>query len=40
MSQLCFSWERIYSEELDNFKEHGDVGEIWFGRNNTLKVIR
>ncbi|XP_068974670.1 EEF1A lysine methyltransferase 2 [Bombus flavifrons] len=33
-------WERIYSEELDNFKEHGDVGEIWFGRNNTLKVIR
>ncbi|CAL7945627.1 unnamed protein product [Xylocopa violacea] len=33
-------WDRIYSEELDNFKEHGDVGEIWFGRNNTLKVIR
>ncbi|XP_017878868.1 EEF1A lysine methyltransferase 2-like isoform X1 [Ceratina calcarata] len=33
-------WDRVYAEELDNFKEHGDVGEIWFGRNNTLKVIR
>ncbi|XP_054009919.1 EEF1A lysine methyltransferase 2 [Hylaeus anthracinus] len=32
-------WERVYSEELDNFKDHGDVGEIWFGRNNSLKVI-
>ncbi|XP_076640113.1 EEF1A lysine methyltransferase 2 isoform X1 [Colletes latitarsis] len=33
-------WERVYSEELNNFKDHGDVGEIWFGRNNSLKVIR
>ncbi|XP_034194025.2 EEF1A lysine methyltransferase 2 [Osmia lignaria lignaria] len=33
-------WERIYSEELDNFKDHGDTGEIWFGRNNSLKVVR
>ncbi|OAD57966.1 Methyltransferase-like protein 10 [Eufriesea mexicana] len=33
-------WERIYSEELDNFKDHGHVGEIWFGRSNTLKIIR
>ncbi|XP_076280523.1 EEF1A lysine methyltransferase 2 [Lasioglossum baleicum] len=33
-------WERIYTEELDNFKDHGDVGEIWFGRNNSQKVVR
>ncbi|XP_076244799.1 EEF1A lysine methyltransferase 2 [Calliopsis andreniformis] len=33
-------WERVYSEELDNFKDHGDVGEIWFGRSNSLKVVR
>lgn len=40
MTRLCFSWERIYSEELDNFREYGDIGEIWFGKSNTLKVIR
>nr|XP_031841168.1 EEF1A lysine methyltransferase 2 isoform X2 [Nomia melanderi] len=33
-------WEKFYTEELDNFKDHGDVGEIWFGRNNSHKVIR
>ncbi|XP_033322961.2 EEF1A lysine methyltransferase 2 [Megalopta genalis] len=33
-------WERVYARELDNFKDHGDVGEIWFGRNNSQKVIR
>ncbi|CAK9830573.1 EEF1A lysine methyltransferase 2 [Anthophora retusa] len=33
-------WQRVYSEELDNFKEHGDVGEIWFGRKNSLKVVQ
>ncbi|XP_003706433.1 EEF1A lysine methyltransferase 2 isoform X2 [Megachile rotundata] len=33
-------WERIYSEEFDNFKDHGDTGEIWFGRNNSLKIVR
>ncbi|KAK9299821.1 hypothetical protein QLX08_007274 [Tetragonisca angustula] len=33
-------WERIYSDDLDNFKEYGDVGEIWFGKSNTLKIVR
>ncbi|XP_076669202.1 EEF1A lysine methyltransferase 2 [Andrena cerasifolii] len=33
-------WERVYAEELDNFKDHGDIGEIWFGRKNSLKVVR
>ncbi|KOC63030.1 Methyltransferase-like protein 10 [Habropoda laboriosa] len=33
-------WQRVYSEELDNFKEHGDVGEIWFGIKNSLKIIQ
>ncbi|XP_015117160.1 EEF1A lysine methyltransferase 2 [Diachasma alloeum] len=33
-------WERIYSEEIDNFEDHGDVGEVWFGKNNALKVVK
>ncbi|KZC04999.1 Methyltransferase-like protein 10 [Dufourea novaeangliae] len=33
-------WEKVYTDELDNFKDHGDVGEIWFGRNSLQKIIR
>lgn len=27
--QCCFSWENLYDEELKNFNEFGDEGEIW-----------
>ncbi|XP_014606912.1 PREDICTED: protein-lysine N-methyltransferase mettl10 [Polistes canadensis] len=33
-------WERVYTEELDNFKDHGDVGEIWFGKRASLNVVK
>ncbi|XP_011298773.1 methyltransferase-like protein 10 [Fopius arisanus] len=33
-------WEKIYSEEIDNFEDHGDVGEVWFGKNNAVKMVR
>jgi len=36
----CRSWENAYAQELDNFHDHGDVGEIWFGAGNTRKVVR
>ncbi|XP_072760078.1 EEF1A lysine methyltransferase 2 [Anoplolepis gracilipes] len=33
-------WENAYAQELDNFRDHGDVGEIWFGTVNSRKVVR
>ncbi|XP_001603234.1 EEF1A lysine methyltransferase 2 [Nasonia vitripennis] len=33
-------WERTYSLEIDNFEDHGDVGEVWFGTDSSAKVVR
>ncbi|KAK2584080.1 hypothetical protein KPH14_006524 [Odynerus spinipes] len=33
-------WENVYALELDNFKGHGDVGEIWFGKKASLNVVK
>ncbi|GAB1867390.1 Protein-lysine N-methyltransferase DBV15 07807 [Camponotus japonicus] len=33
-------WENAYAQELDNFRDHGDVGEIWFGTANSRKIVR
>lgn len=34
-----FSWDQIYEMELENFQDHGDEGEIWFGKGVERKVI-
>ncbi|KAJ8684063.1 hypothetical protein QAD02_019855 [Eretmocerus hayati] len=33
-------WEKTYALEIENFKDHGDVGEVWFGSNSTGRVVR
>ncbi|CAN7976968.1 unnamed protein product, partial [Ixodes persulcatus] len=33
-------WEQAYVQELDNFADHGDVGEVWFGVGNELRVVK
>ncbi|CAG9864451.1 unnamed protein product [Phyllotreta striolata] len=33
-------WDSRYSEEIDNFKSHGDPGEIWFGEDTVDRIIR
>lgn len=32
-------WEHCYNEELTNFNDCGDEGEIWFGKSLTRKII-
>ncbi|CAN8001357.1 unnamed protein product, partial [Ixodes hexagonus] len=32
-------WEQAYVQELDNFADHGDVGEVWFGVGNERRVV-
>ncbi|KAL3171008.1 hypothetical protein MRX96_013900 [Rhipicephalus microplus] len=31
-------WEEAYQDELSNFTNHGDVGEVWFGSKNEHRV--
>lgn len=33
-------WDSSYVLELNNFKDHGDVGEVWFGEDSALRVVR
>ncbi|KAI6042605.1 S-adenosyl-L-methionine-dependent methyltransferase [Pisolithus marmoratus] len=32
-------WENVYEEELQNFEEFGDEGEIWFGEDSVDKMV-
>ncbi|XP_055532776.1 EEF1A lysine methyltransferase 2 [Wyeomyia smithii] len=33
-------WETSYKSEIRNYKDHGDVGEIWFDEDSQLRIIR
>ena len=35
-----FSWDDTYATELENFNDHKDEGEIWFGEDSLFRVIR
>ncbi|KAI9362812.1 S-adenosyl-L-methionine-dependent methyltransferase [Pilaira anomala] len=32
-------WDTVYDRENDNFKEIGDIGEIWFGEDSVEKMV-
>ena len=33
------SWDGIYQRDLENFRDHGDEGEIWFGTACERRVV-
>uniref|UniRef100_A0A8D0HB72 EEF1A lysine methyltransferase 2 n=1 Tax=Sphenodon punctatus TaxID=8508 RepID=A0A8D0HB72_SPHPU len=33
-------WDAAYERELQDFQESGDVGEIWFGEESIVRLIR
>jgi len=32
-------WENAYKLELDNYADHGDVGEVWFGEDAGQRMV-
>lgn len=30
----------MYDEEYDNFADHGDRGEVWFGSNVSKQIVK
>lgn len=37
---MLFSWDALYSMEVKNFKDHGDIGEIWFGEESEDALVK
>ncbi|XP_057375140.1 EEF1A lysine methyltransferase 2-like [Daphnia carinata] len=33
-------WDQQYVTELENFKDHGDIGEIWFGKKVMDSIVK
>nr|XP_022910099.1 EEF1A lysine methyltransferase 2 [Onthophagus taurus] len=33
-------WDKLYKKEIENYKNNGDVGEIWFGEDIVDRVLR
>ncbi|XP_046452325.1 EEF1A lysine methyltransferase 2-like isoform X2 [Daphnia pulex] len=33
-------WDQQYITELENFKDHGDIGEIWFGKRIMDTIVK
>uniref|UniRef100_A0A182M0T4 Protein-lysine N-methyltransferase n=1 Tax=Anopheles culicifacies TaxID=139723 RepID=A0A182M0T4_9DIPT len=32
-------WEASYTREIENYRDHGDVGEVWFDEDSQNRII-
>ncbi|KAI9346255.1 methyltransferase-like protein 10-like protein, partial [Obelidium mucronatum] len=32
-------WDEVYEREINNFEDHGDIGEVWFGEESVVKMM-
>ncbi|CAO3671905.1 unnamed protein product [Rhizopus stolonifer] len=32
-------WDTVYDRENENFKEIGDIGEVWFGEESVERMV-
>ncbi|KAJ3020405.1 UNVERIFIED_CONTAM: hypothetical protein HDU68_010188 [Siphonaria sp. JEL0065] len=32
-------WDEAYEREINNFEDHGDIGEVWFGEESVVKMM-
>lgn len=37
---ISSSWDKCYDREIENFDDHGDEGEVWFGEDAMYRVMR
>ncbi|XP_067126870.1 EEF1A lysine methyltransferase 2 [Centruroides vittatus] len=33
-------WKECYQQELENFQNNGDIGEVWFGEQSVINVVQ
>ncbi|KAL7631900.1 UNVERIFIED_CONTAM: hypothetical protein RMT77_017792 [Armadillidium vulgare] len=33
-------WDESYKKDLINFEKYGDIGDIWFGEESMLRIIK
>ncbi|XP_073996202.1 EEF1A lysine methyltransferase 2 [Rhodnius prolixus] len=33
-------WNAVYERDKVNYENHGDVGEVWFGEDSELRILR
>ncbi|KAB0792493.1 hypothetical protein PPYR_14452 [Photinus pyralis] len=33
-------WKKVYETEVKNFRNHGDIGEVWFGEDIADRIVK
>uniref|UniRef100_A0A8D8Z2K7 Protein-lysine N-methyltransferase mettl10 n=1 Tax=Cacopsylla melanoneura TaxID=428564 RepID=A0A8D8Z2K7_9HEMI len=33
-------WKKEYAESIERFEDHGDIGEVWFGKDCMKRIVK